>query len=89
MMIMWMNEGNLPFLIAVEFEVEIGLEGGRRSVGIDLDRVVNYEIDRDCRVDLGRITSESLGGISHGGYINWFLEWDRVIYQGRQHMELQ
>ena len=46
--------------------------GGTGSV--HLNRVVNYEVDRNERVDLGRISTQAVHGITHSGKIHnrWY-----------------
>ena len=58
--------------LAVSLELELLVSGASvtDTGGIDTDRVINDEIDGAKRVNLGRISTKTLHGISHGGKID-------------------
>ena len=60
--------------VSSEFEEFVLLFGVGSSCGIDLDGVINDEVNWDERVDLGRVSTESGHGITHGCQIDnsWY-----------------
>ena len=56
--------------VALEFPLDVDLEGARRAEGIDHDRVVDHEIDRRQRVDPLGLAAEVLHRLAHGGEID-------------------
>ena len=51
--------------VALELELGVALEGEPLGEHVDLDRVVDHELDRHQRVDLGGVAAEVLHRVAH------------------------
>jgi hypothetical protein len=56
--------------VALELELRVALEGEPLREHVHLDRVVDHELHRDERVDLGGVAAELLHGVAHGGEVD-------------------
>ena len=56
--------------VALELELGVALEGAGLGEHVDLDRVVDHQLHRHERVDLGGVAAEVLHGVAHGGEID-------------------
>ena len=71
----------ITFAIAGIFEIDIGLESLGAAEGIDDDRVVDHEIDRNQRIDFLRIATELGHGVAHGGKIDHSRNASEILHQ--------
>jgi hypothetical protein len=53
--------------VALELELRVALKRPWFAEHVHLDRVVDHELDRHLRVDLGRIAAEVFHGVAHRG----------------------
>ena len=59
----------IALLVAIEFEIGIGLERIGSTEEVHLNRVVNHQLGRLQRVDLLRVSSHTRDGVPHGGEV--------------------
>ncbi len=60
----------VALLVALELQLGVLLERHLLGEGVDLDRVVDHQLDRHQRVDLGGIAAQLLHGVAHGGQVD-------------------
>ena len=71
----------VALLVALELALGVDLEGAGVAEGVDLDRVVDHEVDRDERVDLGGVGAELLDRVAHRGQIDDGRHAGEVLHQ--------
>ena len=60
----------VALLVALELEVGVALKGPRGAVGVDLHRMVDDQLGRDERVDLGLLAADVAHRVAHGGQVD-------------------
>ena len=71
----------VALLVALVLDLDVLLEGVGRAEEVDLHGVVDDEVDRHQRVDLGGVAAERLHGIAHGGEIDHGRHAGEVLHQ--------
>ena len=71
----------VALLVALVLQLDVLLEGTGRAEEVDHHRVVDDEVDRHQRVDLGRIAAEALHGVAHGGEVDHGRHAGEVLHQ--------
>ena len=56
--------------VALELDLGVALEGEPLGEHVHLDRVVDHQLHRHQRVDLGGVAAEVLHGVAHGGQVD-------------------
>ena len=60
----------VALLVALVLDLDVFLEGVGRAEEVDLHGMVDDEVDRHQRVDLGGVAAETLHGVAHGGEVD-------------------
>ena len=60
----------IPLAVALELEIGIGLEGGRRAELVDDHGVIDHELGRKQRVYMLRVAAHCPDRVAHGGEID-------------------
>ena len=75
--------------LAVALVVALGVdvEGARAAEGVDLDRVVDHEVDRDQRVDPRRVAAELVHRVAHRRQVDDRRHAGEVLHQDPGRLE--
>ena len=60
----------ITFLVAIEFEIGIGLKGAGSAEVVHLNRVVNHQFGGLQGIDLPGVSAHALDGVPHGGQVH-------------------
>ena len=71
----------VALLVALELELRVALEREPLGEHVHLDRVVDHELHRHQRVDLGGVPTEVLHGVAHGGEVDDRRHSREVLHQ--------
>ena len=71
----------VPLAVALELELGVPLEGEPLGEHVHLDRVVDHELDRNERIDLGGVAAQLLHGVAHGGEVDDRRHAGEVLHQ--------
>ncbi len=76
--------------VALVFPLDVEGEGAGRPESIDLDGVVDDEVGRDQRIDLGRVTAEGGHRVAHHGQVHDRRDAGEILEQdaGRHERDL-
>ena len=71
----------VALLVALVLDLDVLLEGVGRAEEVDLHGMVDDEVDRHQRVDLGGIAAQRLHGVAHGGEVDDRRHAGEVLHQ--------
>ena len=71
----------VALLVALVLDLDVLLEGVGRAEEIDLHGMVDDEVDRHQRVDLGGVAAQPLHGVAHGGKVDDGRHAGEVLHQ--------
>jgi hypothetical protein len=74
-------EERVALLVSLVVALGVDLEGALVAEGIDLDRVVDDQVDRDERIDLRRVRAEVVHRVAHGGEVHYGGHAREVLHQ--------
>ena len=81
-------EKGVAFVVALEFDLHVAVHGRGAAGGFDLQRVVDYQIDRDGGLDLVGVAAHALhltaqhGQVDDAGHAGEILQQDAGGHQG-------